>query len=439
MSHREDETTLPPNGARPSLRSRAEAIVKAEAPREQVESLEEATRLIHELRVHQIELELQNDELRRTQTQLATARSRYFDIYDSAPIGYWTTDTEGRILEANLTSASLVGMVRSELQGSLASRFVFREDQDAYYLFIRRLARGRTPSACELRMKRRDGDVFWVLMDAARAIDPEFGDVFRIVLVDVTERRRAEEDRRSLEMRLHQARKMESIGLLAGGVAHELNNALQVIVFATDTALDEGDFDTKVREDLETVLEAAKRTERIVRQLLAFSRQSYLELEPIDLNESLRRLRPTLADILGSDIALRLQPAPDLPRIPVDERSLEQILVNLCANARDAMPNGGSLTLRTRWTPPAPNVPDEAPSVCLSVCDDGIGMPPEVIARIFEPFFTTKVVGAGPGLGLASVYGLVDQHGGRIEVDSEPGRGSTFDIYLPVDARSDSE
>jgi PAS domain S-box-containing protein len=266
-----------------------------------------------------------------------------------------------------------------------------------------------------------------------------------VLSIDQTDRRRAEMRRDSLEQQLRQAQKLEAIGRLAGGVAHDFNNLLSIILGYGEDLLADLDQDSPLREDLQEIQTAANRAAQLTRQLLLFSRQQVVEPKVLDLNEVLTGMSRLLARALGEQLELVFLPAADLGHIRADRGSIEQVVMNLAVNARDAMPNGGRLTIET-----ANVTVDEdfvrqhfgaTPGryVFLGVTDTGIGMDAETRRHIFEPFFSTKERGKGTGLGLSTVLGIVQQAGGGIWAYSEPGHGSTFKIYLPrVDAAVDT-
>jgi signal transduction histidine kinase/CheY-like chemotaxis protein len=244
-------------------------------------------------------------------------------------------------------------------------------------------------------------------------------------------------ERKNLEDQLRQSQKMEAIGTLAGGIAHDFNNVLSVIMGYAQIVLDEVPRDSHWRTDLEEVVKAGARASALTRQILAFSRKQILQPEVLDPNEACRALAPMLRRLLGEHIDLRVHLDAEVGRIKADASQLEQVIMNLAVNARDAMPSGGQLTIETA------NVElDDAyvrthlesaagPHVMIAVTDTGHGMDKELTGRIFEPFFTTKVRGKGTGLGLSTVFGIVKQSGGSIWVYSERGRGTTFKVYFP--------
>ncbi|MBF0231330.1 MAG: hybrid sensor histidine kinase/response regulator, partial [Desulfamplus sp.] len=250
----------------------------------------------------------------------------------------------------------------------------------------------------------------------------------------VAERTAAQE---KLQAQFNQSQKMESIGRLAGGVAHDLNNMLGVIIGHTELAMDIIDHSNAVYEDLEEIYKAAQRSANLTRQLLAFARKQIVSPQVIDLNRIVKDMLKMLERIIGEDIELRWQPQNDLWTIKIDPSQIDQILANLCVNARDAIKNVGTLTIKTEnifvdqtfCSNHTESFSGEY--VLLSVTDNGSGMDKKLIENIFEPFFTTKEVGKGTGLGLSTIYGIVKQNNGMIDVESTLGEGSTFKIYLP--------
>jgi two-component system, cell cycle sensor histidine kinase and response regulator CckA len=243
-------------------------------------------------------------------------------------------------------------------------------------------------------------------------------------------------DQRRLESQLQQAQKMDAIGRLAGGVAHDFNNLLMVISAYAELTLDALPADPSTREKVEEIIKAARRAADLTRQLLAFGRKQMQSLQLLDLNSVLREIGKMLPRLIGEDIQIVIVPGQDLDRVEADPVQIEQIVLNLAANARDAMPGGGKLTIETRNVEVNESSRERHPMmpagdyVLLSVADSGMGIPQEHLAHIFEPFYTTKDEGKGTGLGLATVYGIVKQNGGFVWVNSEPDFGTSFDIYL---------
>ncbi|HZM02239.1 MAG TPA: response regulator [Candidatus Saccharimonadales bacterium] len=254
--------------------------------------------------------------------------------------------------------------------------------------------------------------------------------------VDITERV-------NLEAQLRQSQKLESIGQLAAGIAHDFNNILTIVGGYSTMLLEEKLVEGPAREPVEQIALATQRAVNLTRQLLLFSRKQVMQPSPLDLNDVIGSVTKFLRRILGADIRLHFNYSPHLPAIHGDAGMIEQIILNLAVNARDAMPRGGSLTIGTNTieiNAQHTRVNSEANTgayVCLRISDTGLGIPPETLSHIFEPFFTTKEVGRGTGLGLATVYGIVKQHQGWVEVLSEPGKGSTFRVFLPAGPGAD--
>jgi signal transduction histidine kinase len=255
---------------------------------------------------------------------------------------------------------------------------------------------------------------------------------------EIVERQRAEAERQLLQVQLLQAQKMESIGRLAGGVAHDFNNILTAILSYAELSLMKLPDHDPLRGHLTSIQEASEKAATLTHQLLAFSRRQVLEMKVLDLNDVIRGLAKMLTRMIGEDMILELRTGAKVSFVRADEGQIEQVLMNLAVNARDAMPSGGRLVIETADTNPddaalkSQGVADLRQYVMLSVTDSGAGMSAEVRERIFEPFFTTKELGRGTGLGLATVYGIVKQHGGHIIVNSEPGKGTNFRILLPL-------
>lgn len=341
------------------------------------------------------------------------------------------TDAQGDIQYANPAFTRVTGYTLAEAFGQNPRILKSGEHDEAFYRELwATIASGKTWSGRVVN-KKKDGSLYTEEATISPVFD-EQGSIVNYVAIkrDITAQLK-------LESQYMQAQKMESVGRLTGGVAHDFNNILAVIIGYAEMALDKTDPRDRVHTDLERIHEAALRSSDIIRQLLAFSRKQTIAPKIVDLNQMVAGMLKMLRRLIGEDIELIWSPAPDLPPVKMDPAQIDQILANLCVNARDAIDGVGAITIRTAHTrldaAACADRPGIVPGdyVVLSVCDTGCGMEKEVLGSIFEPFFTTKGI-LGTGLGLATVYGIVKQNEGYIEADSEPGKGSTFSIYLPV-------
>lgn len=385
-------------------------------------------------------------ERKRTTDALRESESRHRTIIQTAMDGFWAVDMEGRLLEVNESYCRMSGYSAQELRGMrVAELDAIETEADVASRISTIIEHGE--SRFESRHRRKDGTVFDV--EVSVRFLTEGGVRMIAFLRDITARKQAEEKRASLEAELRQSQKMESVGRLAGGVAHDFNNMLGVILGHADLALAQVDPALPLYADLVSISNAARRSADLTGQLLAFARKQTVVPRVLDLNDAVAGMLAMLNRLIGEDISLRWLPAHGLWPVRIDPSQFDQILANLCVNARDAIAGVGSVTIST-----ANRTVDDVESagdigmtpgefVLLVVSDDGSGMDRETLSHIFEPFFTTKGVGKGTGLGLASVYGAVTQNGGSIGVRSEPGAGTTFTISLPrhagrvEDARAD--
>ncbi len=321
-------------------------------------------------------------------------------------------------------------------------RLIHPEDLPALMSSLERSASTLEPWQHESRVKFSDTNVRWISVNAMPERLPDGSTLWHGFLTDVTEQKEAARARAKLEEHLQQSQKIESVGQLAGGVAHDFNNMLTTIVAFVELLRDELPVNDRAREYLEGILTSANRGGVLTQQLLAFARKKIVQLEDADLNAIVTRIAPMIQRVVGEHVHLELSLAPDLGHVRVDVGSMEQVIMNLIMNARDAMPEGGQLRLLTHdvdiRASDGLQHPDLAPGtyVVLDVSDTGIGMGAEVLSHLFEPFFTTKPPGAGSGLGLSMCHGILKQAGGTIAVRSELGCGSSLAIYLPRRAPS---
>jgi len=367
--------------------------------------------------------------LRRQEAELVASEALYRGLVELAADAIVVSLPGGGLVEANHRASELTGRSREELLG-LAIETLFGAAELARVPFRYDLADQGQIVVCERRLARKDATRVPVEMSSRRMPDGKYQTILR----DVSERHRAEAARLELEARLRQSQKMEAVGRLAGGVAHDFNNLLTAITGSLALALRDVGPEARAHRWLLETDKAAWRAAALTHQLLAFSRQQVIAPRVLDLRSVVASAGSMLARMIGEDIALSTRLADEPCLVEVDQGQLEQVLLNLAANARDAMPDGGTLTIevsRSLAGPEAPGRLRPGPVVVLAVSDTGQGMSEEVRAHIFEPFFTTKSAGSGTGLGLAMVYGAVEQNGGAIQVASAPGRGAGFRILLP--------
>lgn len=373
-------------------------------------------------------------ELRKSQERFELA------VWGSSDgLGDWNFKTGEAYWSPRLME--MLGYAGDEFEGNITdivSR-MHTDDRERVLAEVNEGARRREPVKSEFRLLTKSGDYRW-FQGRARALYDERGRAYRFAgaLTDISERKLMEEELVRREEQLRQSQKLEVIGSLAGGIAHEFNNLLQAIRGYTKYGMEGLDAGDQRYQDLDQVMKAADRATALTRQLLSFSRRQVLERTNCDPREIVTDLLKLLRPVIGEHIELEISVAPDASHVYADRSLLEQMLLNLCINARDAMPGGGCLRIKTDRVEFSEKYctlhPTAKPGsyVVFSIADTGHGMTREVRERIFEPFFTTKEVGCGTGLGLAMVYGAVQQHDGLINVYSEVGLGTTFKIYLPI-------
>jgi two-component system cell cycle sensor histidine kinase/response regulator CckA len=544
------------SAAKAALRALAEERLseKTGSEAEEHDSAEQTQRLVHELRVHQLELEMQNEELQAARAELELGLERYADLYDFAPVGYVTLDAGGAIKKVNLAGARLLGQERAQLAGADFGCFISPGSRNNFAAFLRNVFATQAKQILDVALCPAKSAPLWVHIEATA--DGDDGFECRAVLIDVTERQRTQQAlqrseqhyrslfesmdegfalcemiddeagqpvnyryievnpafarqtgltvehivgrtvrevipgiehhwieafsrvtrtgvserienrveslgkqfevhawradagrfaiaftdvtvRRQTEERLRITHRMESVGRLAGGIAHDFNNILAIIISYADLAMEDLSEPEALQNSLTEIRTAGKRAAALTRQLLAFSRKQVLQPQVLDLNKIVSGMEGMLRRLLGEEISLAVVLAIGLGKVMADPGQIEQVLMNLAVNARDAMPKGGRLTIETTNTECDEACEAQHPEtisgahVRLSVTDTGCGMDEHTRARLFEPFFTTKEIGKGTGLGLATAYGIVQQSGGAIQVRSECGKGSTFTVLLP--------
>ena len=360
------------------------------------------------------------------------ANERLHWLFDEAPVGMVMLDLSGEITDCNRAFLKLIGRHRDALLGETFAERVSKEDRGDVTAALSKIVMGTARAIhMEVRLPGVGANEYTISLYASPLGDVD-GDVHGVVLylIDATEQK-------NLEVQFAQSQKMQAVGQLAGGVAHDFNNLLTAMIGFCDLLLTRHGPDDPSFADIQQIRQNANRATNLVRQLLAFSRKQTLQPVRLELSEALSDLSNLIRRLIGETVTLTMELGPDIWPVKGDRNQFDQIIINLCVNARDAMPGGGDIAIRTQ------NVHVDAPIqrghdlmpandyVRIDVADTGTGISKENMERIFDPFFTTKEAGAGTGLGLSTVYGIVHQSGGFIFVDSAPGEGTTFTIYLP--------
>jgi PAS domain S-box-containing protein len=391
--------------------------------------------------VRGVVLVLRDETARRAaERALRGSEERFRSTFEHAAVGIAHVAPNGRWLEVNERLLEILGYSRDELLARTFQDITFPPDLDEDVDLVRRMLEGKLSTyTMEKRYVRKDDSLVWAELTVSLVRD-EAGDpkYFISVVQDIDRRKQAEAKLDEISDQLRQAQKMEAVGRLAGGVAHDFNNVLAVILGHGELALQRLAPPDPTRDEVREVVAAAQRAAALTRQLLAFSRQQVFEVEVLDLGEVLRGMTRMLAPLIGEHIEKRILTGSGLRKVLADPGQIEQVILNLVVNARDAMPRGGVLTLATDNVDLDAHYvathPDAArgPHVRVSVTDTGTGMDPATLAQAFEPFFTTKPRDKGTGLGLSMVFGSVRQCGGHVTVSSELGRGTTFSLFFPV-------
>jgi two-component system cell cycle sensor histidine kinase/response regulator CckA len=404
---------------------------KSETQEQMIEELKALRRKVEEL-------EKFEEDHKRAQSALKESEKKFQQFYDEAPVGYHELDTKGRITRVNRKELQMLGYSAGEMLGKPVWNF-FEEGDTTRKVILAKLSGDVSfHDTFERTYRRKDGSTLPVLVEDRVIRDSENQVIaIRSTVEDITERRRTEEALRKSEEQLRQWQRVEAIGRLAGGVAHDFNNLLMTIKGCSELLLGAFDRRDPRREEVEEILKAADRATALTRQLLAFGRRQVLQPQILDLNAVVMNMDKMLRRLIGEDIQLITSLEPEVWSVKVDPGMIEQVVMNLAVNSRDAMPSGGKLTIETSNVTHDEEYASHHVSVkpgyyvMLAISDTGCGMDKETQSHLFEPFFTTKDTGKGTGLGLSTVYGIIKQSGGNIWAYSEPGLGTTFKIYLP--------
>ena len=409
----------------PELRKKAEALLSSGTKPPEI-SRPDFKFPSHELQVHQIELEVQNEELRQSHSALERSNRRFSDLYDFAPVGYVSMDRTSRIIEANLTVSLLLGIERSELIGKPFNVFVKSDDKDLFHQHRQALTPGLSQT-CEIWLKKRNDEFFFA--EIASILLPEAGEASAEILTavfDITLRKKSEEI-------LQRTERLDSLGVLAGGLAHDFNNLLSGIIGYVDLAQSYAE-DGGAHQAFQTLAKTRRifdRAKYLTQRLLTFSKGG----DPVLKKQSMEELVRDCADFALSGSAITVQFSIEENLLPcfMDENQMSQVIHNIVLNARQAMPGSGSIEIIIINVPPN-QIPSSLPPaqkfLKISIRDHGAGIHSQDMQRIFDPFFTTKA--AGSGLGLAISDSIVKKHHGLIEVESMATEGATFHIYLPA-------
>lgn len=375
-------------------------------------------------------------------TERKQIEEKFKHIWEKAEDGFRLTDKNGIITRVNQAFCNMVELDKTELEGQPLSVIYDNNHDEVVQRHKQRFQEKSILNRIEDQFLLHNGKTRWFEVVNSYVNTPGEPSQILAIFRDVTDRKKSEQEKKNLHKQLLQAQKLESIGNLAGGVAHDFNNILTVIIGLSQIVMRNLDEDDRNYKHLENIYESGERAAKLTNQLLLFSRKQEMTLHSVDLNKIITRIDKMLKRLIGEDISIETTLAEDLWIIKADEGQIEQIITNLAINARDAMPNGGNLAIATRnitidrqTAKTIHNIKD-GKYVCLSIADTGTGIDKNIREKIFDPFFTTKKAGEGTGMGLSVVHGIIRKHQGVIKVDSEPGEGTVFKIYLPANQKN---
>ena len=426
-----------------SLRKKAEAkLLALEELQPKVVDLESIRQIAHELRIHQIELEMQNDELLRYQKDLEVSRARYMDLYDFAPVGYLTVNKAGIILEANHTAAALLGVLPGTLVKQPFSQFILPEDQDIYYHYSKAGFATIKPQTCKLRLLRTDSSPFWARLESTSSQKSEqYLNVCRLVLIDICDGMRLAAEHTQLKAQERQLQKAESLDCMAGAIAHNFNNMLAVVMGNLELALLELPEGSNIYEKLVSAFKAASRAAELSGSMLTYLGRTLSKQEPLDLSGLCRKSLYQLQAGMPKVVDLKIDFPPSGPTIKANANQIQDVLKNIMVNAREALGDEQSTFQLTITTERLADIhithrfpldwrPQDCLYACLEVTDAGCGIDEKDIEKVFDPFFTKKFIGRG--LGLPLVLGIIRAHQGAVTVASKVGDGTTIKVCFPV-------
>ncbi len=422
------------------LRTRAEERMRARDARVPELSETDVKKLVFELGTHQIELEMQNEELRRSQLLIAESRDVYTELFDFAPIGYVTIDHSGRIRQANLTLANLLQLDRKAIIGQLLMTFVHSDDTDELFLAVRKQQANGPPVSIEVRFTRPGGDRFHARIDIGAPRSLGSDEALRLVAIaDITEIKQAEAKRNELQQRIHQSQRLESLGVLAGGIAHDFNNLLTIISLNNDVVGRSLEHESPLQTNIDQIKFAVKQSTALCEQMLAHAGKSQFEKRLFDVTRMLQDAGKFLASAVAKNVSLELKLPENSPMVLGDPAQIRQVVLNLVMNASESIADQGHVSVALGvLNDQDPTLVDMSMSeqlvpgeyICIDVRDSGGGIDPQDTQRIFEPFFTRKFAGRGLGLSVAS--GIIHRHNGVIAIHSVMGHGTRIGVLLPI-------
>lgn len=441
----QNETLVDKNGSgnAQDLRQKAEAKLLAWTELQpKVVNPENIRLLVHELRMHQLELEIQNEELRLSQEDLAASQAGYMDLYEFAPVGYVTVNKAGIILEANHTAASLLRVAPGTLVNQPIFQFILPDDQDIYYLRHKASFATDEPQTCKLRLLRTGRPPFWARLESGPVRNDKLGSpVCRMVLVDIGDGVRLAAEKNDLEIKDRQLQKAESLGRMAGAIAHHFNNILTVVMGNLDLAMAKATRGSNSYENLEAAMKAAGRAADLSGSMLTYLGQTHGKQEPVDLSKVCRTSLHKFLSVVPKKVDVHVDFPSFGPTIKASAHQISQVLRNLMTNAWESLEDEkGTLHLaittmsRTEILAmhrfPLDWQPEDCRYACLEVTDSGCGIEENDLEKIFDPFFTQKFLGRG--LGLPIVLGIVRAHYGAVTVTSTVGSGTIIRVFFPV-------
>lgn len=401
-----------------AIRKKAEALLQDDLSEMDLLTDEDLPKILHELRVHQVELELQNEELRRIQEELQATQRKYFDLFNLAPVSYFSFDGQGKIIELNLTATQLLQRERRYLVGKPILSQLAPESHSTFFEHLDSVFQTGSRQQCELKIRRLetiDRPDKFVRLDSI-AVQEKDTWICRSTMTDISQQK-------NLESEMLKSQKLEAVGLLAGGIAHDFNNLLTGLFGGIELAQMFLEPEHKSHKFLENAMRSMESATNLTKQLLTFAKGGEPVKETLHIGDLINEIAQF--SLRGSSVTLQNQLASDLWVVKADKGQISQVISNLVINAQQAMPTGGVITLTGE------NVTiSESRFVKITIEDNGVGIPPQYLDKIFDPYFSTKQKGSG--LGLSITHSIINKHNGRITVDSEVGQGTMFILYLPA-------